>query len=493
MRESTSRQSNPQVFDCDDVPHLAVDRFVFLEESFGARSWSVILTRAEDEVLQPVPRFRTSFLIAVVFSLGIVLLVSGRLVRRTMAPLDELKKAAGAIERGKLDARVSIQSDDEFGELAEAFNGMTDKLAQQISTLETLGELDRAILGNLSIQRIVDSVLERLDALIRVDAISLTLVDLSASDQAQTIVQTGDRKSHLRLDFSSQEADALLEHGRLILLDSRENTPTYLQPLIDSDCVQCLVLPMVAKRTLLGFVSLGLREGHEAPMENLVEICQLVDRVAIALANAWLVEELNQLSRGTLQAFARAIDAKSSWTAGHSERVTRMALKIGRALGLEQSDLQIMERGGLLHDIGKLAIPLDILDKPGRLTPDELRVIQEHPVVGARILEPIGAYKSALPIVRHHHERFDGKGYPDRLAGTEIHLHARIFAVADTYDAMISDRPYRSGMPQPRAVEIIRREAGRQFDPTVVEAFLEVMTAVSRTQVAVEPRTTFAS
>ena len=137
------------------------------------------------------------------------------------------------------------------------------------------------------------------------------------------------------------------------------------------------------------------------------------------------------------------------------------------------------------HKLGS-EIGLELLDKPARLSPEELRIIQEHPVVGARILEPIRAYKSALPIVLHHNERFDGKGYPDGLSGEDIYLHARIFAVADTYDAMASDRPYRAGMLRIKAVEIIRREAGRQFDPVVVDAFLKVMTAESRSKVATE-------
>jgi putative nucleotidyltransferase with HDIG domain len=175
-----------------------------------------------------------------------------------------------------------------------------------------------------------------------------------------------------------------------------------------------------------------------------------------------------------LNALARAIDAKSSWTAGHSERVTRLALALGEAMNLDEETLEDLRRGALLHDIGKIAIPRSILDKPGRLTEEEYKVICEHPARGARILEPIEAYAPIMPLVKQHHEWFNGAGYPDGLAGRDITLGARILAVADVYDALISERPYRQGMPHDRAITIIRDGKGTQFDPAVVDRFLQL-------------------
>ncbi|MGH7423764.1 MAG: HD-GYP domain-containing protein, partial [Candidatus Methylomirabilales bacterium] len=209
--------------------------------------------------------------------------------------------------------------------------------------------------------------------------------------------------------------------------------------------------------------------------EDLTQARQLADQVAVALSNARLIEELDQLNWGTLNALARTIDAKSPWTAGHSERVTELALKIGRKLELGSKELEALHRGGLLHDIGKIGIPAVILDKAGRLTEQEALIMREHPRKGARILEPIPAYAEVIPIVLQHHEWFDGTGYPDGLAGEAISLGGRIFAVADVYDALTSDRPYRAGLGRERAIESIEQGAGRQFDPRVVEAFLAVM------------------
>jgi putative nucleotidyltransferase with HDIG domain len=143
-------------------------------------------------------------------------------------------------------------------------------------------------------------------------------------------------------------------------------------------------------------------------------------------------------------------------------------------MGLSSRDLQIMHRGGLLHDIGKIGTSPEILDKPGKLDPTELQHMRDHVRVGVRILEPIAAFSAAIPIVAQHHEWFNGGGYPEGLAGEEISLHARIFAVADCYDAMVSDRPYRKGLPKKQVVQMLREKSEIQFDPKVIEVFVRL-------------------
>jgi putative nucleotidyltransferase with HDIG domain len=184
--------------------------------------------------------------------------------------------------------------------------------------------------------------------------------------------------------------------------------------------------------------------------------------------------ELEAFNLGTLSALARAIDAKSPWTAGHSERVTKLAVAIGNEMGLPAAEVDHLQRGGLVHDIGKLATPPEILDKPSRLTADEQAIIEQHPEQGARILEPIPAFRALLPIVAQHHERWDGRGYPAGLSGETIARTARVLAVADVYDALRSDRPYRTGLDHAAVVEVIVSGAGRHFDPEAVDAFLAV-------------------
>ena len=179
---------------------------------------------------------------------------------------------------------------------------------------------------------------------------------------------------------------------------------------------------------------------------------------------------------GPTGSLARAIDAKSAWTAGHSERVTNLALKIANAMGLPARDLQIVHRGGLLHDIGKIGTPATVLDKPGTLEPEEMKIMRDHVQIGIRILEPVPCFREILPMVAQHHERLDGSGYPEGLVGENISLQARILAVADSYDAIISERPYRKGLPKQEAIEILESKAGTQFDPVVISVLRRLHT-----------------
>jgi putative nucleotidyltransferase with HDIG domain len=188
-------------------------------------------------------------------------------------------------------------------------------------------------------------------------------------------------------------------------------------------------------------------------------------------------EALAQFDIGTLTSLARAIDAKSAWTAGHSERVASVAVKIGQAMGLDAQKLHIIRRGALLHDIGKIGTPASILDKAGELNAEETRIMRDHVAVGVRILEPIPGFRDALPMVAQHHEWFDGTGYLAGLAGENIDLHARILAVADCYDAIISDRPYRKGFTALQALHILQQRSGKQFDPLIIKTFMRISEA----------------
>ena len=251
-------------------------------------------------------------------------------------------------------------------------------------------------------------------------------------------------------------------------------------PLAGRGVKSFLLLPIFLKQGLSGIVSLGFLDPTVPSQEDVTQARQLADQVGVALSNASLIEELDQLYWQTVAALARAIDAKSHWTLGHSERVAKLAIKIGRVLGLSSKELDALHRGALLHDIGKIGVPTAILDKPGKLTDEETRVIRTHPRAGARILEPITGYAEVVPIVLQHHERYDGLGYPDGVAGEAISLGGRILAVADVFDALISDRPYRAAWERERVIEYIDHEAGHHFDPKAVQAFLSVMAEEER-------------
>jgi HD-GYP domain-containing protein (c-di-GMP phosphodiesterase class II) len=174
---------------------------------------------------------------------------------------------------------------------------------------------------------------------------------------------------------------------------------------------------------------------------------------------------------GLVRSLTAALDARDPYTWGHSERVARMAVRLAREMGLSEAEVNDLYLGGLLHDIGKIGIRDAVLSKPGALTPEERAVIQRHPVIGDALLSHVSYFATLRPSARSHHEHFDGSGYPDGLAGEAIPRAARIIAVADALDAMLSERPYRQGMPPARVEEVLRQGAGRQWDPDIIDRF----------------------
>jgi putative nucleotidyltransferase with HDIG domain len=197
---------------------------------------------------------------------------------------------------------------------------------------------------------------------------------------------------------------------------------------------------------------------------------------AFDLENRGLYQSLEQGYLETIVALANSIDSKDSYTRGHSQRVSELSVAIGRELGLPERELKQLAFGGILHDIGKIGIVERILLKQSRLTDDEMSVMREHPEIGANIIEAVKFLAPVLPAVRNHHERWDGTGYPDRLAGEAIPLIARIVNVADTWDACTSTRPYQGALPFEQAMAIARGLSGTQCDPKVVTALEQVIT-----------------
>lgn len=217
-------------------------------------------------------------------------------------------------------------------------------------------------------------------------------------------------------------------------------------------------------------VCCNLRRGEFGSVQ--ANLLQSLSRIlSTHLRNVELFCEHEQLMVSFVRSLVSTLDAKDPYTRGHSERVALIARRLGQELGLPVSDLDDIYLAGLLHDIGKIGVDDRILQKPDQLTEEEFRQIQRHPLIGFQILHQLGNLQHVLAGVRNHHEAYNGRGYPDRMQGDEIPLMARIMAVADSYDAMASDRPYRHGMPLDRLEGIFRRGAGQQWDPRVIDAY----------------------
>jgi putative two-component system response regulator len=197
---------------------------------------------------------------------------------------------------------------------------------------------------------------------------------------------------------------------------------------------------------------------------------RLVEARTAELLKALLVVKKDHLD--SVKVLAEAIDAKDPYTRGHSDRVRRMSLRIALPMGFAEDRLENLEYGALLHDIGKIGIKDEVLQKPGVLSPEEYQYIQEHPLIGVKILEGMDFFKDKIPMIRNHHEHFDGSGYPDGLIGEAIPLEARIIGVPDAFDAMTSLRPHREAMPLKEALKEMEKGRGKQFDPQVLKIFL---------------------
>lgn len=247
--------------------------------------------------------------------------------------------------------------------------------------------------------------------------------------------------------------------------------------------VSLLYVPVVARDRAEGVLIVGTHTEKAEFTEREVDLCRTLSvEIGYALANARLYESVEAAARdlraaydATLEGWSRALEMRDRETAGHTARVTDLAVSLGRALGLPEGRLGDIRRGALLHDIGKMAVPDSILRKGDRLTDAEWETMRRHPEYAHGLLDGISYLAPALEIPYCHHERWNGTGYPRGLKGTEIPLAARIFAVIDVYDALTSDRPYRKAWTQEAALEHIRSRAGIDFDPAVVDVFVQRM------------------
>lgn len=458
--------------------YLADYRPISLKNNYLAENWKIVLSMNKDRMFAFQEYFKKIFPLIILASLWLVLFLSIIQIRKSLIPLEKIKEGTKRIANRDFDSRVKVTSRDEFEEVAESFNAMARQLGRQFKTLTTMVEIDRAILSVLDTEKIVNTVLTRMGEVFPSKSVSMAVIDSNPGDTAQTYIREGKSdkvKPIEKVQINPEELQMLRKNPETLMIKKDENLPRYLAPMTKYGIKSFLVLPIFLKLRLAGIISFGYAKQPKLSQEDLDQARQLADQVAVAFSNARLIEELNELNWGTLTALARAIDAKSPWTAGHSERGTKLAVRIGESMKLSHEDIDDLNRGGLLHDIGKLGIPPDILDKPGKLTSEETKTMQKHVRLGARILEPITAYEKIIPIVLQHHERFNGKGYPDGLKGDSINLSARIFAVADSYEAMTADRPYRKAFDRNSAMGIIKENAGHDFDPHVVKAFLKVM------------------
>ena len=381
-----------------------------------------------------------------------------------------------AIEALKIGAFDYILKPFKVGELLQIVERAFDRIRLEAENLHlkeqiALLRLSQAVASSLSLDEVLAIVVESALKEVNADGVELLFRPPGSRDFSRRLGSGRDGPFPPVLADVEKLERTLAELPHLQL--SGEDAVSLLEPGMGTG-IRCLLsVPLRRGKEFLGVLNAyaGAPRRSFLPREEKA-LFVLGDRAAASLENALLYSDLENTFRQTIQGLALALETKDSYTHGHSENVTRLCEATAREMNLGDEFCAMLRQAGILHDIGKIGISSSILNKPHHLTVEEYEIIKSHPRMGKRILEPIHFLKDVVPVVYHHHERWDGEGYPEGLSGESIPLGSRIMLVADTYDAMTSDRAYRSGLPHEAAVVELRRCMGNQLDARCVEAFL---------------------
>jgi len=383
-------------------------------------------------------------------------------------------------EKGNITHFVSTGRDITERKQAE------ERIQTQLQRLAALREIDMAITGSVDLQLTLNVVLEQTTTQLGIDAASVLLLN----PHSQTLTYAAgrgfrtDALQHTRLRLGEGFAGrAVLERQLIHIPDLRGRKTDFLRsPYFSTEgFVAYYVVPLIAKGEVKGVLEVFHRAPYEADDEWRAFLETLAGQAAITLDNAMLFNDLQRSNTdltlaydATIEGWSHALDLRDEETEGHTQRVTELTLQLARGMGISEAELAHIRRGCLLHDIGKMGIPDNILRKPGPLTDEEWVIMRKHPQYAFEMLSPISYLRPALDIPGCHHEKWDGTGYPRQLKGEQIPLAARIFAVIDVYDALTSDRPYRKAWSREKTLEHIKTNSGTHFDPKVVEAFIRL-------------------
>jgi putative nucleotidyltransferase with HDIG domain len=351
-------------------------------------------------------------------------------------------------------------------------------LEDRIGELHAIFEIDKAITSAIDLETVLQQIVQMSIGLLDATISSIMLLD---EDSQELVIAAahGLSESYIGkgpIKIGESIAGRVIQEGRPIAVDNIQDDPRHVYP--DHARMEglhsLLSVPLNLKDRVIGVLNIYTEEPHTFNSHEINLFTSMASQAAIAIENARLFESLEEIYIEVITALASAIDARDAYTHGHSQRVTEYAVAIAEEMGMTPAEVDIIRNASILHDVGKIGIKEDILKKPGRLTEEERREMEYHPFIGTKILQSVKLLEPVMPLVYHHHERFDGTGYPDGLRGEEIPLGARIIAVADAFESMTSDRPYRKARPTEDAIAELKYGSGRQFDPRLVEVFLKM-------------------
>lgn len=346
--------------------------------------------------------------------------------------------------------------------------------------LEHLVEINRRLTASLELDHVLQAVMRSAIDLLHCEAGSILLIDSETNELVFRTVTgpASERLQGVRLPLDTGIAGTVVQEGKPVIVNNAQNDPRHYKEIdrqMAHSTSMLLAVPLIVRDHILGVIEvLNKTDGTPFTPSDCATLEALATPSAIMLENAKLYSDLKHSFLDTVRVIANAVEARDPYTAGHTGRVTRIAAEIARELGWSREQLEHLEIGALLHDIGKIGIADTILRKPQVLTAEEYVEMQQHPIVGAQMLKGVSVLRPALPYILYHHERYDGTGYPFGLRGQEIPIEGRLLTVADTFDAMTSTRPYRQALTPEEALAEIIRHRGTQFDPDIVDALIRV-------------------
>ncbi|MDH4210731.1 MAG: GAF domain-containing protein [candidate division WOR-3 bacterium] len=351
-------------------------------------------------------------------------------------------------------------------------------LRHKIKRLETLIDTSMVFSGILDIDDLLDTVMQKAEEVMEAEASSVFRIDEKRRDLYFITArgEKGKEAKEIRVPMGKGIVGWVAEHGKPLLVPDVRKDRRWFRGVDEKTkwvTRSILAVPLIAKGKVIGVAEvLNKKGGRKFDKGDLELFAALGNQIAIAVENASLYGDLDRLFLSSIRAIVEAVDAKDPYTRGHSGRVVEYALHIGRAVTRNKDRIKEIEISAILHDVGKIGIPDKILGKPGRLTRREQNYMERHPEFSAAIVEPIELLKKLMKNILHHHERIDGAGYPDGLRGRKIPLVARIICIADAFDAMTTDRPYRKRKSARTALRELKRHSGSQFDTKLVNIFI---------------------
>jgi PAS domain S-box-containing protein len=366
------------------------------------------------------------------------------------------------------------------------------KIQLQLQHLSALRSIDSTIASSLNLRIILQVLLEHVTTQLNVDAVAVLLLDSSINELEFSAGRGfyGKEITQLRKRIGEDYAGkVVLERKMVKVPDIANANPPFqqLKPINAEGFVSYFVIPLIAKGKVNGVLEVFNRTRMDPDDEWFDFFETLAGQTAIAIDNTQLFQDLQRTNTelmlaydATIDGWSGALDLRDKETEGHTIRVTEMTLELAREFGIKDTELMQMRRGAMLHDIGKMGVPDSILLKPGPLTDDEWQIMRMHPIYAYNLLSPITFLNQALDIPYCHHEKWDGTGYPRGLAGEQIPLAARIFAIVDVWDAITNERPYRPAWPKEKAMEYIQEQVGKYFDPKIAESFIKIRPAIDK-------------